>query len=211
MFYHKPKVRSSFPEFPILLFTNPTFHLPEWVAANQVEKISMIITNAHNREVLECWEFKVENESVTKANGTTNGNGDVEKSDAKNPISTKDLNRIQSEIRDVMRQISATVSYLPLLDCICSFDILVHTLNECQIPENFNETAEVQIQNAQVVELKSFSTGLHKMQTIVNYKMTWKRKWREVKRRAKTISLFLLSLNELYVLSKFCGPWLVIL
>lgn len=97
----------------------------------------------------------------------------LDKTDAKNPISKKDLNRIQLEIRDVMRQISATISYLPLLDCICSFDILVHTLNECEIPENFNETAEVQIQNAQAVELKSFSTGLHKMQTIVNYKMKW--------------------------------------
>lgn len=132
-----------------------------------MEKISLIITNAHNREVLECWEFKVENEA---ANGTTNGEV-LDKTDAKNPISKKDLNRIQLEIRDVMRQISATISYLPLLDCICSFDILVHTLNECEIPENFNETAEVQIQNAQAVELKSFSTGLHKMQTIVNYKM----------------------------------------
>lgn len=139
-----------------------------------MEKISLIITNAHNREVLECWEFKVENEGVkSTANGTTNGttNGEVDKSDPKNPISTKDLNRVQAEIRDVMRQISATVSYLPLLDNICSFDVLVHTLDGCEIPENFNETVDVQIQNAQAVELKSFSTGLHKMQTIVNYKM----------------------------------------
>lgn len=139
-----------------------------------MEKISLIITNAHNREVLEGWEFKVENEGVTStSNGTTNGTtiGEVDKSDPKNPISTKDLNRVQAEIRDVMRQISATVSYLPLLDNICSFDVLVHTLNECAIPENFNETVDVQIQNAQAVELKSFSTGLHKMQTIVNYKM----------------------------------------
>lgn len=145
----------------------------QWVANNLVEKISLIITNAHNREVLECWEFKVENET-SKAPATSNGNGqpaEVDKSDPKNPISNKDLHRIQLEIRDVMRQISATVSYLPLLDNICSFDILVHTLEGCEVPEHFNETAEVQIQNAQAVELKSFSTGLHKMQTIVNYKM----------------------------------------
>lgn len=132
-----------------------------------MEKISLIITNAHNREVLECWEFKVDNEI---SNGTSNGT-EVDKSDPKQPVSKKELSRIQAEIRDVMRQISATVSFLPLLDNICSFDILVHTLEGCEVPENFNETAEVQIQNAQAVELKSFSTGLHKMQTIVNYKM----------------------------------------
>lgn len=134
-----------------------------------MEKISLIITNAHNREVLECWEFKVENEGAA-ANGTANGT-EVDKSDPKNPVSNKDLHRIQMEIRDVMRQISATVTYLPLLDTVCSFDILVHTLDECEVPENFNETADVQIQNAQAVELKSFSTGLHKLQTVVNYKM----------------------------------------
>lgn len=137
-----------------------------------MEKISLIITNAHNREVLECWEFKVENEGTSATNGTTNGSAsEVDKSDAKNPISNKDLQRIQAEIRDVMRQISATVTYLPLLDTICSFDVLIHTLDGCEVPTNFNETEDVQIQNAQAVELKSFSTGLHKMQTIVNYKM----------------------------------------
>lgn len=157
-----------------LIHLSPASPLPEWVASNQVEKISLIITNAHNREVLECWEFKVESDGVTGNGTTSNGGGglpEVDKSDPKNPVSNKDLHRIQMEIRDVMRQISATVSYLPLLDTICSFDILVHTLDGCEVPENFNETADVQIQNAQAVELKSFSTGLHKMQTIVNYKM----------------------------------------
>lgn len=119
--------------------------------------------------MLECWEFKVENEDAESGPKAPNGNtADDEK---KEPTSSKDLHRIQLEIRDVMRQISATITYLPLLDCICSFDILLHTLNGCEIPENFNETSDVQIQNAQAVELKSFSTGLHKMQTIVNYKM----------------------------------------
>lgn len=145
-------------------------HFAEWVATNLVEKISLIITNAHSREVLECWEFKVENEGNENDSKVSNGDA-INNTDPKNPTSSKDLHRIQLEIRDVMRQISATITYLPLLDCICSFDILLHTLNGCEIPENFNETADVQIQNAQAVELKSFSTGLHKMQTIVNYKM----------------------------------------
>jgi len=121
----------------------------------------MIITNVHNKEVLECWDFKVQNETK-----------DVITQDPNNPVSNKELKRIQQEIRDVMRQISATVSYLPLLDCICSFDILIHTLKDCDVPEEWNETDAVFIQNSQAVQLKSFSTGLHKLDTIVNYKMS---------------------------------------
>jgi len=31
------------------------------------------------------------------------------------------------EIRDVIRQITASVTFLPLLDCPCTFDVLIHT------------------------------------------------------------------------------------
>ena len=41
--------------------------------------------------------------------------------------STKDEKVIKQEIRDVIRQITASVTFLPLLDCVCSFDILIHT------------------------------------------------------------------------------------
>lgn len=121
----------------------------------------MIIKNVHTKETLESWDFKVQNE----------GGDDDKNGDPKNPTSTKELKRIQQEIRDVMRQISATVSYLPLLDCICSFDILIYTLKDCEVPNNWNETDGVVIQNSQTVQLRSFSTGLHKMDTVVNYKM----------------------------------------
>lgn len=97
---------------------------------------------------------------------------DAENTDPNNPASTKELKRIQQEIGSVMRQISATVSYLPLLDCICSFDILIHTIKDCELPEKWNETAPVNIQNPQTVKLRSFSTGLHQVDTVVNYKLS---------------------------------------
>lgn len=121
----------------------------------------MVITNAHSREVLECWDFKVQCEP----------SADGENVDPNNPTSNKELKRIQQEIGSVMRQISATVSYLPLLDCICSFDILIHTVKDCELPEKWNETSAVTIQNSQTVKLRSFSTGLHQVDTVVNYKL----------------------------------------
>ncbi|TMW43626.1 hypothetical protein DOY81_011297 [Sarcophaga bullata] len=132
----------------------------EWLAKNMINKVSMVITNAHTKEVLECWDFKMNAEL-----------GDGETNDPNKLTSSKELKRIQNEIRDVMRQISATVTYLPLLDCICTFDVMIHTLQTCDIPESWDETGPAFIQNAQAVQLRSFSTGLHKVDTVVNYKM----------------------------------------
>ncbi|KXJ84089.1 mitotic spindle assembly checkpoint protein MAD2A [Aedes albopictus] len=145
----------------IAFLQNVLCQVQDWLARNEVEKISMVITNVHTKEVLECWDFKVQNEP-----------GDGPKIDPANPTSSKELKKIQAEIRDVMRQIAATISYLPLIEYICTFDVLIHTLKNTDVPEKWNETGDVQIQNAQTVQLKSFSTGLHKLDTIVNYKMT---------------------------------------
>ncbi|KAH8379930.1 hypothetical protein KR009_008094 [Drosophila setifemur] len=133
----------------------------EWLSKNMINKISMVITNAHTKEVLECWDFKMQAEM---------GNGDT--SDPNKLTASKELTRIQNEIRDVMRQISATVSYLPLLDCICTFDVMIHTLQNTELPAKWDETGAIVIQNAQAVQLRSFSTGLHKVDTVVNYKMS---------------------------------------
>lgn len=143
------------------LHSNPTpFLCLEWMAKNELEKVSLVITNAHSKEVLECWEFLVQNE------------GGQENADPNKATANKELKRIQQEIGSVMRQISATVSYLPLLDCICSFDILIHTIKDCEVPEKWDETNAVSIQNSQTVKLRSFSTGLHQVDTIVNYKLS---------------------------------------
>lgn len=136
------------------------FLFSEWLSKNELDKVSLVITNAHSKEVLECWEFQVQCENAQ------------ENADPNNPTSNKELKRIQQEIGSVMRQISATVSYLPLLDCICSFDILIHTIKDCELPEKWNETNDVAIQNSQTVKLRSFSTGLHQVDTVVNYKLS---------------------------------------
>lgn len=136
----------------------------EWLTQHKVEKFSMIISNVHTKEVLECWDFKVDSEP-------TDQNQDPNTVDPINPTSSKELKKIQGEIGAVMRQIAATVSYLPLLECVCSFDLLIHTMRETDIPDNWNETDNISIKNSQVVHLKSFSTGLQKVETTVSYKM----------------------------------------
>lgn len=150
--------------FILTLLSSP---LLEWLAQNKVEKFSMVISAVHTKEILERWDFNIDAES-----DTSDQNKDTSNVDPKNPTSSKDLKKIQDEIRAVMRQIAATVSYLPLLECLCSFDLHLHTLKDCEVPENWNETENAVIANSQIVNLKSFSTGLQKVDTVVSYKMT---------------------------------------
>lgn len=133
----------------------------EWIVNKKVSKLSLVIINVANQEVIECWDFNVQYED-----------GDIALSKEKNePVSSKDLKKIQQEIRDVMLQVAATISYLPLLDIRCSFDVLVHANTDCDVPELWSEAEPISIDNPQNVQLKSFSTNLHKMETVVSYKL----------------------------------------
>ncbi|XP_070171235.1 mitotic spindle assembly checkpoint protein MAD2A [Polyergus mexicanus] len=140
--------------------------IQEWLIQRKVHKITLVITNVNTKEVLEKWDFKVDYEDQ-KANGI-NSNIKAELPE----VETKDVKTIQKEIREVIRQITGTVSFLPLLDCLCSFDILTYTVSDCDIPNQWDETQPVFIANSQEVQLRSFSTSIHKMDTIVSYKNT---------------------------------------
>ncbi|KOB67207.1 Mad2 [Operophtera brumata] len=123
-------------------------------------KIKAFLTNLLLQSE-ECWDFNVQYE-----------NGDISLSKEKNEtVSSKELKKIQQEIRDVMLQVAATISYLPFLDCRCSFDVLVHAKTDCDVPDQWAEAEPIAIVNAQNVQLKSFSTNLHKMETVVSYKL----------------------------------------
>ncbi|KAI5643969.1 HORMA domain-containing protein [Phthorimaea operculella] len=141
--------------------TNLLTQSEEWIVNKKVTKLSLVILNVANKEILECWDFNVQYEE-----------GDIALSKEKNEqVGSKDLKKIQQEIRDVMLQVAATISYLPFLDCRCSFDVLVHAKTDCDVPEKWAEANPIKIENAQNVQLKSFSTSLHKMETVVSYKL----------------------------------------
>ncbi|KAK3926231.1 Mitotic spindle assembly checkpoint protein MAD2A [Frankliniella fusca] len=148
--------------------------MKDWLLEEKVQKISMIITNISTKEALERWDFNVKYEA---ASGETadiqqlkdtkvarNGKIDASK------VGSKELKVIQNEIRDVLRQICSTVSFLPLLDCLCAFDIHIYTNNDCEVPNDWNETAPCIIANSQELQLRTFSTSLHHMATVVSYK-----------------------------------------
>lgn len=77
---------------------------------------------------------------------------------------------IQAEIQAVMRQITSCVSFLPVLEDRCSFDLLVYTKNDTSVPTLWEQSDGRYIQNSEVVRLRSFSTSIHQINTAVAYK-----------------------------------------
>ncbi|KAK4879017.1 hypothetical protein RN001_007163 [Aquatica leii] len=137
-------------------FLSSTFcQLKDWLMKQVVNKVALIITNVKTREVMERWDFNVQYV------------GDVNNPDEK---SDKPLKLIQNEIREVLKQIAASVAYLPLLDCLCSFDVQIYTKNDIDLPAEWADAQPADIKNAQCVKLRSFSTNIHKMETAVTYK-----------------------------------------
>ena len=93
--------------------------IQDWLEERKVRKLVMVLASVETKETLERWEFNVEYEADgdDKENLSSNKNY-RDKTD-------KDEKKIKQEIREVIRQITASVTFLPLLDCICSFDVLV--------------------------------------------------------------------------------------
>lgn len=102
-----------------------------------------------------------------------------------------------SEIQAIIRQITASVTFLPLLEepcafrahsraprepldpprCACgappaagSFDLLVYTDADVAVPRAWEESDPRYITNSSEVRLRSFTTSIHKVDTMVSYK-----------------------------------------
>lgn len=84
--------------------------------------------------------------------------------------STKTEADVHKEIQAVIRQITASVTFLPLLEEKCTFNLLVYANKHADVPTEWVDSDPLYIPNAEQVRLRSFSTGVHKMDTIVCYK-----------------------------------------
>ena len=82
----------------------------------------------------------------------------------------KSKQEITNEIAAIMRQIAASVTFLPLLEDECSFDLIVYTNKDSETPQEWEESDPRFIRNAETVKLRSFSTKVHSVDAAVAYK-----------------------------------------
>lgn len=133
---------------------NVLSQLHEWLTAGTVQKLVLVITSQESGETLERWVFDLH---ADKSIGPTDK---VDKSDKE----------IQAEIAAIQRQISASVTFLPLFDEPCAFDLLVYTDDDVQVPTLWENSDPKMIVNADEVKLRSFTTKIHKVDASVSYK-----------------------------------------
>jgi mitotic spindle assembly checkpoint protein MAD2 len=84
--------------------------------------------------------------------------------------SEKTDQEVQQEIQSIFRQITASVTFLPMLDGNCTFNVLVYADQDSEVPLEWGDSDAKDIQDAEKVQLRSFSTSNHKVDTLVSYR-----------------------------------------
>ena len=129
--------------------------LAEWLTKGEVQKLIVVITGVETKEVLERWVFNIDTDRVALGAGVTRAK------------SHKD---IQGEIQAIIRQVTACVTFLPLLEEACSFDLLVYADADAKVPAAWEESDPKYIASSAEVRLRSFTTTIHKVAPTVSYK-----------------------------------------
>lgn len=83
----------------------------------------------------------------------------------------KSQKAIQDKFHLVIRQITATVTFSPLLEAFCSFDLPIYPNKDLVVPEKWEESRPQFIANSEQVHLHSFMMTIHKVNSMVAYKI----------------------------------------
>ncbi|ORX54928.1 spindle assembly checkpoint protein Mad2p [Hesseltinella vesiculosa] len=129
--------------------------LHTWMHSNTIKKLVLVIKSKDTNETLERWQFDVK---------TTNDKSKLTKE--------FDASKSTQEIRAILRQITACVSFLPTLEDECTFNVLVYADKDVEVPTSWADSdANLIPGGGEHVRLRSFSTDKHKIEPIVAYQL----------------------------------------
>uniref|UniRef100_A0A7S2KF26 HORMA domain-containing protein n=1 Tax=Leptocylindrus danicus TaxID=163516 RepID=A0A7S2KF26_9STRA len=142
-----------------------------WLTDGKVQRLVVVVSGVDSGETLERWQFQVsvEDQGDTSAVGSDE-NDPMNAPKITKPASKKKVKEVHNEIQAIIRQITASVTFLPLLNELCSFDLLVYTNKDAVVPKKWEDSDPRYIINSQEVKLRSFSTSVHKVDSLVTYK-----------------------------------------
>eukprot|EP00824_Muranothrix_gubernata_P008884 TRINITY_DN21459_c0_g1_i1.p1 TRINITY_DN21459_c0_g1~~TRINITY_DN21459_c0_g1_i1.p1 ORF type:complete len:218 (-),score=49.33 TRINITY_DN21459_c0_g1_i1:48-680(-) len=133
-------------------------HIRDWLMQKNLQKLVMVISSVDTGTVLERWVFNIEADSPPNENANPGGS------------QTKSPKDIAKEIRAIIYQITSSVTFLPLLEGPCTFDLLVYADADAAVPQEWEESDPRYITKSKDVRLRSFSTHIHKVETMVAFK-----------------------------------------
>ncbi|ORZ09394.1 DNA-binding protein [Lobosporangium transversale] len=165
-----------------------------WLMACKVEKLILAIKSKETMTVLERWQFDIQNTKDSSNNNTmsagqqqsfstpssssmfNNVRSNENITDPTLPSSNKQKaekteKEIQAEIQAILRQITASVTFLPMLDEKCTWTILCQTEKDAEVPATWSDADPHLVHNAEQVKLRSFSTKLHRVDALVAYRL----------------------------------------
>ena len=90
-----------------------------------------------------------------------------------NRAPAKPESEIQAEIRNILKQIVSTVTFLPVIDEPTVFNILAYTSESADIPADEwvdTDPLAIEASKSQQVKLRSFSTDVHRIEAMVAYR-----------------------------------------
>ncbi|XP_002735426.1 mitotic spindle assembly checkpoint protein MAD2A-like [Saccoglossus kowalevskii] len=129
--------------------------LRDWLLGKTVQKLVLVVTDIDTNEVLERWQFNIECDKTM-----------TEDSKPRKAVEED----IIKGIKAVIRQITASVTFLPLLEGATVFDLLIYTDRDAETPLEWEESGPQLIPQGREVRLRSFSTTIHKVDAMVAYK-----------------------------------------
>ncbi|KAI9845196.1 MAG: Mitotic spindle checkpoint component mad2 [Thelocarpon superellum] len=162
--------------------------LNKWMVGGKISKLVVVITNKETGENVERWQFDVRQwwnalgaslmqEQVQIFGKAARGKDSKTSADKENadpgvePPPEKTEKEIQDEIQSIFRQVTASVTFLPLLDGNCTFNVLVYADATSDVPMEWVDSDAKEIKNGEKVQLRSFSTSNHRVDTLVSYRL----------------------------------------
>lgn len=153
-----------------------TSQLSKWMSRSKISKLVVVITSKESGEHVERWQFDVNifnNAAVSSSSrsSSSSAKGDKENSDPTAGAAEKTEAEIQSDVQALFRQITASVTFLPVLDGNCTFNVLVYADADSEVPLEWGDSDAKEVKNAEKVMLRSFSTNSHRIDTVVSYRL----------------------------------------
>ncbi|KAJ9657819.1 Mitotic spindle checkpoint component mad2 [Coniosporium apollinis] len=147
--------------------------LSKWMQSSKISKLVIVITDKDSGEHVERWQFDVQ--IFNKSAKTKSSKSAPDKENSAQGIADappeKTEQEIQSEIQSIFRQITASVTFLPMLDGNCTFNVLVYADADSDVPIEWGDSDAKEIKNGEKVQLRSFSTSNHRVDTLVSYRL----------------------------------------
>ncbi|KAL9942080.1 hypothetical protein ACHAQF_001152 [Verticillium nonalfalfae] len=146
--------------------------LDRWMKYGKISKLVIVITSKDTGEHVERWQFDVQIFNQHKSSKAKAAKADQENAaPVTEDAPEKTEKEIQDEIAAIFRQITASVTFLPQLDGDCTFNVLVYADADSDVPVEWGDSDAKEIENAERVQLRGFSTSNHRVDTLVSYRL----------------------------------------